>query len=175
MGSSEVVGVVEVSVDGFDVVAERVEPCEVGVVRWDGSEILCPVESACEVVLVAVESDGDFTAAVGVGELVSVVPAVGVVGAGASVGAESFQRFEGWFAVDVWGGDAEGTVNGEQADGGCGAVGLGDDSVFDVPTGWHALFVGVAAWVLGAGLFGLDAVDGDPSVVVQDLLVVYST
>jgi hypothetical protein len=95
VGSPEVEGVVEVAVDALGVVAPGVEPLEVGVGRGDGSEVLGAVELAGGVVVVAVEPHGEGAAAVAVGELVVVVPAVAAVLVGVAVGALAAQLDEG--------------------------------------------------------------------------------
>src|SRR3954451_22539275 len=69
-------GVVEVAVYGFGVVAAGEEGVEVGVSGRDGAEVLGPVQLAGRVLLVAVESHGDRRAVVVSGELVVVVPAL---------------------------------------------------------------------------------------------------
>ena len=40
MGAAEVEGVVEVAVDGLGVVTSGVEPSEIGICWWDGSDVL---------------------------------------------------------------------------------------------------------------------------------------
>ena len=57
--SAEPEAFVEVTVDGFGVVASAVEALEVGIARWDRSDVLGAVEFALSVVVVAVETDGD--------------------------------------------------------------------------------------------------------------------
>ena len=67
VGASEPHGVVEVTVDGFGVVAAGEEPFEVGVAGRDGPEVLGPVELPGGVFVVAVEADGDGLVAVAAG------------------------------------------------------------------------------------------------------------
>ena len=62
-------------VDRLRVVSPRVETREVGVALGDRSYVLGPVEPASLVVLVAVQANGDLTAAEGGGKLEVVVPA----------------------------------------------------------------------------------------------------
>ena len=76
VGAAEPEGVVEVAVDGFGVVAARVEAREVGVGWCDGPEVFGAVQFPRGVLFGVVESDGDDPVAVVVGELVVVVPTI---------------------------------------------------------------------------------------------------
>ena len=68
---------------------------------------------------------------------------------------------------------SEGAVDCVETQNCLGAVG-GDGSVFEVHTFRLSLLTLVSAGCGGAGLFGLDPVDGYPSEVAEDLLVVYT-
>jgi hypothetical protein len=82
-------GVVEMTVDGFGVVATREEPFEVGVARRDRSEVLGPVELARLVLVVAVKTDSNELVVETGGELVVVVPAVPTVPVAVPVRADA--------------------------------------------------------------------------------------
>jgi len=75
MGSPQPERVVERPVDRLGVIASPVEPLELRVGRGDLTDVLGAVEFPLTVIGVAVEPDGDRSAAVAVGEPVGVVPA----------------------------------------------------------------------------------------------------
>ena len=99
VGSTEVEGVVEGPVDGLGVVALAEQGVEVRVGRRDGSDVLCPVQPAALVLVVAVEADGDLAA---VGEPVVVVPAIEAALVERAVRADPGQRDEGGCCVVGW-------------------------------------------------------------------------
>ncbi|MGZ6976433.1 MAG: hypothetical protein ACXVKQ_21045 [Acidimicrobiia bacterium] len=89
VGAAEPEGVVEASVDGFGVVAARVEAREVWVTVRDGTDVLGPVQFPGGVLIGVVEPDGDDPSAVVLGELVVVVPAVSSGLVAGAVGADA--------------------------------------------------------------------------------------
>ena len=153
------------------VVAARVEPCEVGVGRRDGPDVLGAVELARGVVGVAVEPDGDGPVAVAVGESVVVVPAVLAVLVAVAVGADAGEFGEGEVAGVGEFADADGAAARVERDGACRAVGDGDGLVFDVGALLDASLVRGAAF-LGSALRGGDPVDREQPEVAQQGLVV---
>src|SRR5439155_11454911 len=70
VGAPDPEGVFEVAVDGFGVVASRVEASEVGVARRDGPDVFGAVELAGCVFGCSVEADGDDLVAVAIREAV---------------------------------------------------------------------------------------------------------
>lgn len=160
--SAEPKCVVEVTVDGFGVVASRVEAREVGVAGWDGSDVFGAVEAAFLVVVVAVKVDGKHTVAVVDWKLVVVVPAVGTGFGSGAVGANPFKGHEDRFAVVGDFGDPNLATFGEDLEIAC-ACWRGDSFGFDVGGLFDASF-GFVVLVSDPGVGG-DTVDGEQSEV----------
>jgi hypothetical protein len=74
-------GVVEVTVDGFGVVAAGKQLFEVGIAGCDGPEVFGPVQLPRRILVVAVQPDGEGLVFVIGGKLAVVVPAVAGVAA----------------------------------------------------------------------------------------------
>jgi len=153
-------GVVEVAVYGFGVVAAGEEAFEVGISGRDGAEVLGPVQLAGRVLLVAVESHGDRRAVVVSGELVVVVPALAPSLVLVALGADAGEGDE----VQVAGGgvfaDAECSAAGEERDGVGGAVGERDALVFEVDALLDSLAI-ASSRLLRSSLGGSHPVDGE--------------
>jgi hypothetical protein len=171
VGPPEPEGVVEVAVDGLGVVTSGVEPSEIGICWWDGSDVLGAVEAPSLVFVVGVESDGDGSAVGPVGESVVVVPPELVVFAGVAMGAYSGERNELEVAGVNETADTDVTAAGVEVDGADGAVGVADSFGLD-PHGFVLpLSVGVSTRLVGSGLLGGDSVDRQPAQITEESLV----
>ena len=132
VGAPEPEGVFEGAVDRFCIVAASEETCEVGVAGRDGPEVFSAVEPAGCVVGGCVQPDRDGAAAVAVGELVVVVPAVSPALVLGPVCSDSPEFGEGEVAGVGAFGDSERPGVGVEVEGASGAVGKSDGLVFDV-------------------------------------------
>jgi hypothetical protein len=163
--------VLEVAVDGLRVVSSRVEVLESRIRRWDGSDVLGPVESTIVVLGVSVQPHGHGATTESLRELVVVVPAEGSRLVLVAVGPDPAQRLEEPLPHIAELQHADGSVPRVERDRMLPRRGP-DDLVLDVGLlGDASAFL--APGSLGPSRGGDDPVDREESEIPKELLVVH--